>query len=160
MLTNISFTNDAKLSGKTRYTLCGKFKKLERLIQTTNQQWWDQFFLSQYIDTKVSPRGLRVMKECPIFLDNESSKEWANIAEFCTAKWMIILITHRNNRFEKFKSQLQIIIDEITSYQLSIPFSWLEVLKNNTKQDENQLISMKIGKFKRDIDDYNSDRIF
>lgn len=160
MLTPINFSDDAKLSGKSRYTLCGKFKQLERLILTTNQQWWDQFFLSQYIDTKVSPRGLRVMKECPTFLDSESSKEWASIAEFCTAKWMQILITHRNNRYEKFKDQILIIINDITSHQLPIPSSWLEVLKNNTKQDELLLIDTKTGKFKRDIDDYNSDRIF
>lgn len=160
MLTPINFTNNAKLSGKSRYILCNKFKQLERLIQTTNQQWWDQLFLSQYLDAKVSPRGLRVMKDCPTFLDSESSKEWANIAEFCTAKWMQILITHRNNRFEKYKTQLQVIIDDISSHQLSIPSSWLEVLKNNTKQDENLLINTKTGKFKRDIDDYNSDRIF
>ena len=160
MLSNIKFTNDAKLSGKIRYSLCGKFKQLERLIETANQQWWDQHFLSQYIDTKVSPRGLRIMKECPSFLDKDLSKEWANIAEFCTAKWMGLLISHRNNRLEKFKNQIAIITKEISDYQTAIPSSWLEVLRNNTKMNEDQLISMKTGKFKRDIDDYNSDRIF
>lgn len=30
----------------TRYILCGKFKKLERLIPSTNLQWWDIFWIS------------------------------------------------------------------------------------------------------------------
>lgn len=34
------------------------------------------------------------------------------------------------------------------------------ILKKNTKSDEDLVIKTKIGKFKRDLDDFNSDRVF
>lgn len=126
------FSIDAKLIGKIRHTLCGKFKQLESIIQTTNQQWWDKFFLQQYLDTKISPRGLRVLKDCPPFLDTDDKKEWAGIDEFCTAKWMGILISHRTTRFSKLTYQDQLIAEEICGHNLPIPLSWLEILKKNT----------------------------
>lgn len=101
----VTFSHNTKLTGKMRDNLCGKFKQLERLIHTTNQQWWDKFFLQQYTSTQISPRGLRIMKECPIFLDDDNTKEWSNLSKFCTAKWMEILISHRNNTFDKLNEQ-------------------------------------------------------
>lgn len=47
--------SNVKLTVTTRYTLCGKFKHLERIVKHTIQQWWDKFFLEKYISTKVSP---------------------------------------------------------------------------------------------------------
>lgn len=114
----IHFSDTAKLQGKIRQSLCGKFKQLERLICTT--KWWDKFFLQQYIDLKVSPRGLRVMKDCPLFLDEEGKKEWASIAEFCTTKWMGTLISHRMDRFNKTSQQVNTIVEEISRFSVHI----------------------------------------
>lgn len=35
-----------------------------------------------------------------------------------------------------------------------------EILKENTKKDEDNLINKKMGKFKYDLDDYNLNRVF
>lgn len=100
------------------------------------------------------------MKDCQFFFDEDGTKEWANIAEFCTAKWMGILISHRTNRFDKLNHQVKTTVEEIIGHLVPIPLTWLEVLKKNTKRDEDNLIKMKICKFKCDLDDYNSDRNF
>ena len=73
------FCNTSKLTRPDRYILCGKFKKLERLINSTNTQWWDEFFLKKYLEYKISPRGLRILKTCS-FLDTSHNTEWEGIA--------------------------------------------------------------------------------
>lgn len=147
------------LPTRKRHVLCGKFKQLERVIETTNQQWWDKFFLSKYIDTEISPRGLRVMKECT-FLDNDNKREWADISAFCTSKWMTILISYRMSRFNKLKQDVHSLIQDIISHNTTIPLSWLDTLKKNTKTDEDSLLRMKLGKFRRELEDYNNDSVF
>lgn len=57
------FLPDIILSKNTRYKFCGKFKKLERLIHSTNSQWWDKYFLTKYLENRISPRGLRIQKK-------------------------------------------------------------------------------------------------
>lgn len=87
----------------------------------TYQQWWDKFFLTKYIDTKISPRGLRVMKECS-FLDNDHKREWADISVLCTSKWMSILISHRTSRFNKLKQDVLTLIQDIQPQYDHSPF--------------------------------------
>lgn len=148
-----------KLTGTTRYTLCGKFKHLERIFKHVNQQWCDKFFLEKYISTKVSPQGLRIIKDCS-FLNAASKKEWENISEFCTSKWMEILIEYRLPLFDKLKSEAHTIAKGITDHKVTVPLSWLGILHKNTKSDEDFLVKTKLGKFKRDLDDINLDRVF
>lgn len=160
MSSAVHFSDTIKLQGRTRQSLCGKFKQLERLICTTNFHWWDKFFLQLYIDLKVSPRGLRVMKDCPLYLNEELNKEWTSIAEFCTTKWMGTLISHRTDKFNSANQQINSLIEEISRSSTEIPSSWLEILKEKTQKDEDNFINKKMGKLKRDLDDYNLNRIF
>lgn len=159
ILSSHIFSDDIKLTGSTRYSLCGKFKHLETIVKHTNEQWWDRFFLEKYISTKISPRGLRVTKDCP-FLNVTNKKEWETISEFCTSKWMEILIEHRQHLFEKLRSEATTLAKGITDQKITVPVSWLMILKQNTKSDEDFVIKTKIGKFKRDLDDFNFDRVF
>lgn len=99
------------------------------------------------------------MKECS-FLDNDHKREWADISALCTSKWMSILISHRTSRFNKLKQDVLTLIQDITSHNMTIPLSWLDTVKKNTKTDEDSLLRMKLGKFRRDLDDYNNDRVF
>lgn len=100
------------------------------------------------------------MKDCPPFLGEEGQKEWASIAEFCTTKWMGTLISHRTHRFHKLSEQVISSIEDISKLAAHIPSSWLDILKENTKRDEDNLVNKKMSKFKRDLDDYNLNRVF
>lgn len=142
-----------------RYKLCGKFKKLERLIHSTNSQWWDKYFLNQYLKNRISPRGLRILKNCS-FLEPEDAKEWGSLAEFCTTKWMTILVKHREKKFENLKKIVETLSTDIVNAGQNIPSPWLDIFKNNTKKQENDLIFSKIGKFRRDILDYSNKKVF
>lgn len=135
----VFFCHTSKLTRPDRYILCGKFKKLEGLLHTANTQWWDEFFLKKYLEEKISPRGLRILKTCS-FLDSTHNKEWENIAEFCTAKWLSILISQRHLKYDEMVHQIQILSLDIASYNLKIAPTWLETLKKNTKYKENILI--------------------
>lgn len=87
------------------------------------------------------------MKEC-LFLEADNQKEWADIWEFCTSKWMTILISHRTYRYNKLPDQVQQLIQEIISHYTLIQSSWLDILMKNTKKDEDDLIHMKLGTFR------------
>lgn len=104
------------------------FKKLERLISSTNLQWWDKFFLEKYLLARISSRGLRVLKTCS-FLDLEHCKEWENISELCTSKWIKVLITHRHSKYEQLTHQVQMLCQEIENISSHVPLSWFNILK-------------------------------
>lgn len=152
------FCNSSKLTHSDRYTLCGKFKKLERLIHSTNTQWWDEFFLKKYLKEKISPRGLRVLKTCS-FLDTSHNTQWEGIAEFCTAKWLEVLVSQRNIKYNELVHNIQMLSLEIIAHQQKIPPTWLDTLKKNTKAKENTLIETKLNKFHRDLNDYSKGNI-
>lgn len=153
------FANTIDLPRSVRHTLCGLFKKLERLIHNANTHWWDNFFLKKYVSSNISPRGLRVLTSCS-FLDPTHLKDWQGIAEFCTAKFLGVLIKQRLIKYDETVHHIQILIQEVISHDQKVPGSWLEILKKNTKRKEDLLITTKLGKFKRDLDDYQKDKIF
>lgn len=138
--------------------ICAKFRKIEDTINNINQQWWDKFFLELYLNYKISPRGLRNQKTCS-FLGADLAAEWSTISEFCTQKWMEIIIKQRDTLFNSLSSKLTNLIDELRSYITPLPTSWYKKLKLNTKYQEDCLIKCKLQKIRRDFDDYNSNRI-
>lgn len=125
------FSPDSSLDKNVRYKLCGKFKKLERLIHSTNSQWWDKYFLNQYLKSRISPRDLCILKNCS-FLEIDDAKEWGSLAEFCTTKWMTILVKHRDKKFEQLQKTVQALSTEIINVGQKISSPWLDILINNT----------------------------
>lgn len=159
LLPSSLFSTSASLTKKDRYTLCGQFKKLERLIHSTNLQWWDKYFLEKYLENRISPRGLRITKTCS-FLEPDQLKEWQGISEFGTAKWINILIEHRTAKFEKLTSRVMSLVTEIQKLDKILPTIWLDTLYKNTQREESLLIKNKLGKFSRDLNDYTKDRVY
>lgn len=139
--------------------LCTHFRKLEDLISTANQQWWDKFFLQSYIQHKISPRGLRVLKQCA-FLDPDLHTEWAHVSEFCTAKWMGIIIQQRDRKYMILKDKIITLCKTICDTIPHLPFTWFSMLKRNTIRNEDNTIASKLGKFRRDLFDYNTNQVF
>lgn len=58
------FNPTTSIPRSTYKLICARFRKIEDLIVSANQQWWDKFFLQQYSKYKISPRGLRITKTC------------------------------------------------------------------------------------------------
>lgn len=116
------FCTTSTLTRSDRYTLCGKFKKLEKLIHSANTQWWDELFLKKYITEKISPRGLRVLKTCS-FLDTAHNSQWEGIAEFCTAKWLEVITSQRHIKYNELVHLVQILSSEIIGHQCKIPLT-------------------------------------
>lgn len=143
------FSYTSPYPGPHGKSLCTKFLKLEDLISSVNQQWWNGFFLEQYLLHKITPRGLRVLKQCS-FLDPDLIKEWVYVSKFCTEKWIKIIITQRKKKFET----LTVRIREL------LPHTWLRTLKRNTIRQENYLIANKLGKFRRDMGDCTNNKVF
>lgn len=111
------------------------------------------------LKNKISPRGLRILKNCS-FLESEDAKEWDSLAEFCTTKWMTILVKHREKKYDNLKKTVEMLSTEIINAGQKIPSPWLDILKNNTKKQENDLIYSKLGKIRRDILDYSNQKVF
>lgn len=135
------------------------FRKIEQLISSANHQWWDKFFLEHYISLAISPRGLRILKICP-FLSTELATEWSQVSEFCTKKWMQLIIQQRDAKYSHIIQQLHHHINSLTHYTPHIPTRWLLTLKKHTKLDEDKLLKTKLGKIRRDLDDYNCKKVF
>lgn len=43
----------------------------------------------KYLELGITPRGLCIKKQCS-FLDEDLTKEWHIVSEFCTTKWINI----------------------------------------------------------------------
>lgn len=136
-----------------------KMKRLEDLVTSANTQWWDGFFLKQYFKSRISPRGLRILKGCA-FLDEDLRTEWEGVAEFCTQKWIQVLITHRDRRYLALRQKAEKLVIDLLSLHPQLPTAWLKTFKINTKKSENSLIENKLGKLRRDLDDYSYNRVF
>lgn len=117
------------------------------------------FFLEQYLLHKITPRGLRVLKQCS-FLDSNLSTEWSHISEFCTAKWIGLLVQQRDRKFQTLKEKITELCNDIQDSTSHLPLTWLVTLKKNTKKNEDTFICNKLGKFRRDLDYYNLDKVF
>lgn len=141
---------------KDAYT---RMRLLEDLTYSANHLWWNCFFLKQYFQFKISPRGLRVLKGCS-FLDTDLRTEWEEVAVFCTQKWIKILISHRDQHYCILRQKIE---SHITSLHLAhplLPIDWLRTFKINTKKSEDSTIQNKLGTFRRDLDDYTHKRVF
>lgn len=159
VLPSTLFTPTNKFIHPKYNDLCILFKRFERACTSANTQWWDRYFLEKYHSTHISPRGLRILKDCS-FLDQPHEKEWLSIAEFCTQKWISIIIEQRTIKYDAAVHLVQILSDDILKLTNTLPDRWLNTLKQNTKHQEDILIRTKLRKFKRDIDDYNHNKVF
>lgn len=100
-----------------------------------------------------------MLKTCP-FLSLELKKEWSQISKFCTRKWMQTIIQKREQKYLTIIQQLKLKIASLAIHTLHLPIVWLQTLKKHTKKNEDQLLTTKRGKIRRDQDDYNFDRVF
>lgn len=83
-----------------------------------------------------------------------------SMAEFCTAKWLEVLVSQRSTKYNELVNHIQMLASEIIAFQQKIPSTWLDTLKKNTKAKENTLIETKLNRFHRDISDYSKGNIF
>lgn len=139
--------------------LCHLFQRLEKLITSANQQWWDEFFLHKYLSAHITPRGLWILKTCS-FLAPTQQKEWCSISEFCTNKWMQIIVTQRRIKYEQLVHQIQILFSQISKLTSHLPTNWLSTITKKINRREDLLTKNKLGKFHRDLGDYSKNRIF
>lgn len=107
----------------------------------------------------ISPRGLRILKTCS-FLASELSNEWSQISEFCTQKWMRVIIQEREPKYLGLVEQIKSNISHLSTLMSTLPISWLNTLKHDSKKNEDTLIQTKLGKMRRDLDDFNLGRVF
>lgn len=49
------------------------------------------YFYKKYLELGITPRGLYIKKQRS-FLDKDLTKEWYMVSEFCTTKWIKILV--------------------------------------------------------------------
>lgn len=104
--------------------------------------------------------SLRIKKQCS-FLDDDLTKEWKLLAEFCTAKWIKLIIQQRERKLEKAQQVVQDNEKVVKTFQSSCLFSnWWEVLGRNIQTHEDDLVSNKTKKLEQDILDYKLGRIF
>lgn len=105
------------------------------------------------------PRGLRNLKQCG-FLDRDLLKEWSHISEFCTTKWMDIIIQQRERKFLALKEKNQFLCMDICKIVPHLLYTWLLMLKRNSIRREDDLICNNLSKFRRGLDNYNLNRVF
>lgn len=102
-------------------------------------QWWVLAFLLKYTELGITPRGLRIKKQCSL-LDKDLLKEWRLLAEFCTIKWIKILVQQRERKLELAQQKVKERETHIQEFSSSYLYSkWLQVLYKNVKKDEDNL---------------------
>lgn len=136
------------------------FLRLQYAKQYENAQLWDLAFLQKYLELAITPRGLRVKKQCS-FLDEDLTKEWHMISEFCTTKWIKILVQQREWKLKAAEQQVLERNQAAQAFSSSCHFSkWAQVQDSNIKKDEDNMISKKNKKLERDIMDYKTGQVF
>lgn len=139
-----NFFKPLHLFSHSKYgSLCSLFQRLEKLIISANQQWWDELFLHKYLSVHITPRGLRILKTCS-FLDPTQQKEWSSISEFCTNKWIKNIATQRHTKYEQLVHQVQIIFSQILELTPHSPSLWLSIIIKKTNRKEDFLIKHKL----------------
>lgn len=109
------------------------FLKIQDAKQYENAQWWNLAFLQKYLELGITPRGLRIKKQCS-FLDEDLTKEWWMIAEFCTTKWIKILVEQRERKLKFAEQQVLEKQQAVEMFSSSCLFSkWSEVQDKNVK---------------------------
>lgn len=105
-----------------------QFRKIEDLFNAPNFQWWDKFFLQKYLQYKISPRGFRHIKTCS-FLSPSLILEWANISEFCTKKWIEIIIQQSDITFSDLLSKIQTLLGSLIQKPLHLPINYVQQIQ-------------------------------
>lgn len=73
---------------------------------------------------------------------------------------MRVIIQQREHKYLELTQQLKSSISQLSTLLPNLPSTWFNTLKYHTKKDEDTLIQMKLGKIRRDLDDFNLGRAF
>lgn len=83
------------------------------------------------------------------------------ISEFCTTKWIKILVQQREWKLKAAEQQVLERNQAAQAFSSSCLFSkWAQVQDSNIKKDEDNMISKKNKKLERDIMDYKTGQVF
>lgn len=135
------------------------FFYLQNALEYESNQWWDLSFLRKYLELGITPRGLRIQKQCD-FLDQDLAKEWNLLSEFCTVKWIKLIIQQRERKLDFAKQRVMEKEEDLKQFESSCLYpKWRKTLESNVKKMEDKLVEKKIGKLERDIADYSRGHI-
>lgn len=139
-----------------KFTLLHTHKKEARLESHART-------LSEYFRAGKIPRGLRVHLEPTIGRENQAfCEKWCEILNHCSKDLMLLIISHTKDELPAVKSSIQQQLEETkTACSNTAEYDTLiqDISAQITKYKQD-LLEMKLSKFRRDTNDYKNDRVY
>lgn len=135
--------------------------KLERLHLKHTRLVMHGSTLSEYWRNKKIPRGLRIQKAPTIGKTNENFvKRWGEILNKCSLDLMLLIIEHVSTEASALKveidAQEKLLKDKYNTMYPDID----RTIMDSVGKYKEQLLSIKLKKYKRDVEDYQRNEIY
>ncbi|XP_077113081.1 uncharacterized protein LOC143768273 [Ranitomeya variabilis] len=137
-------------------------KKLKDLLHKRTRVWWNRAFLNKYVETGLTPRGLRVQVFPSFEVDDIVFRQkWEECADVCSKGFMELLAQHNNNTIDMLDKEIE-IVQNLLKQELSE--TDLHVLNRDIEQEfqkwEKDICTMKTTKFQRDVGDKQTNTVY
>ncbi|XP_077152056.1 uncharacterized protein LOC143816010 [Ranitomeya variabilis] len=131
------------------------------ILYRKTKLWWNRTTLENYLSKRIIPRGLRVQLYPTFELQEDNlTKRWVMAATTCSCEFIQILIEKNTLSLTAMDEELESIQ---TTLQKDVPKDvldkWLKELDADTIKWEVEVSQGKLKKCKRDMTDYDMDRV-
>ncbi|XP_069589329.1 uncharacterized protein [Ranitomeya imitator] len=137
-------------------------KQYRSALYKKTKTWWNRSALENYMDKQIIPRGLRVQLYPSFELEDDVLiKRWLSTATTCSLEFIQIIIDKNTMSLASLDSE----IDECEQRLMKdIPVENFDQVMTEINKDvdrwEKEVCQNKIRKFQRDVNDYDTDKIY
>lgn len=139
-------------------------KRLKHLYNREVRTNLHAITLSDYLRNKQIPRGLRITKLQPtVGRDNEAfCDKWCQILNKCSFDLMALIIQEATEQLSNIREEITVLQADLTRNMADkAKLTKIENDLLNYKADtEHEIKSVKMRKFKRDLEDYKSQQVY
>nr|XP_055049507.1 uncharacterized protein LOC129434999 [Misgurnus anguillicaudatus] len=117
--------------------------------------------LSEYWRSKRIPQGLRIQKAPTIGKDNEDfNKKWCEILNKCSMDLMLLIIEEVTRQKEDIEKDI-VKQETLMKEKLDVDFTHIcDSIKHTLKEFEDNLLTIKLKKYRRDAHDYQTGKVY
>lgn len=117
--------------------------------------------LSEYWRSKRIPQGLRIQKAPTIGKENEDfNKKWCEILNKCSMDLMLLIIEEVTKQKEDIEKDI-VKQETFMKDKLGVDFAHIcDSIKQTLKEFEDNMLTIKLRKYRRDANDYQSGKVY
>ncbi|XP_069618158.1 uncharacterized protein [Ranitomeya imitator] len=160
--TDIFSRNTPAVSQNTSQEQKDLVYKYRHTLQRKTKIWWNKTTLENYLDKKIVPRGLRIQLYPTYELgEKDLVTRWTSAASKCSLEFIQILIENNASSLTELDKELEsiatLLAKDMSTDQVN---KWSKDLETDALKWEEKISQEKSKKYQRDVEDYDSNKIF